>query len=383
MRRAWLDETLRTRGTLRRSTSARPCRPCKDENWRYTSLRGIDFDAFRAARGDARPARTPTVLGDLETAGELVQRGQDVVHVRLDDDAARAQGVVLSSLDDAVETHAELVDRHLGTRARPARPLHRRELGDLERRRVRVRAAGRRGRAAAARSSSRTPRRARARSGARCVVVEAGRAADAARGARPRRARATSTASLELVLGDGAEVDLRADAGAPPRDRTTSARQRAEIARDATLRLVLARPRRQARQGAPWSRASAARARPCASTGLYALDERQHLDLDTSQEHAAPNATSDLAYKGALRGHARSVWRGIIKVDEGAQGTDAFQENRNLLLSRPRARRLDPRPPDPRQRRALHARGDGRPGRLASCSSSSWRAGFARARPSR
>ena len=111
------------------------------------------------------------------------------------------------------------------------------------------------------------------------------------------------------------------------------------------------------------------------ATGLYALGERQHLDLDTSQEHAAPNAISDLAYKGALRGHARSVWRGIIKVDKGAQGTDAFQENRNLLLSRPRARRLDPRPPDPRQRRALHARGDGQPGRLASCSSSSWRAG--------
>ena len=71
----------------------------------------------------------------------------------------------------------------------------------------------------------------------------------------------------------------------------------------------------------------------CRVTGLYALSGRQHLDLDTTQEHAAPYATSDLAFKGALQDRARSVWRGIIKVDEGAQKTDAFQENRNLLLS--------------------------------------------------
>ena len=87
----------------------------KDENWRYTSLRGIDFDAFATvAGGDARRRATPTVLGDLETAGELVQRGQDVVTCGSTRSCA-PQGVVLSSLDGAVETHGELVDRHLGS----------------------------------------------------------------------------------------------------------------------------------------------------------------------------------------------------------------------------------------------------------------------------
>src|SRR5439155_920169 len=69
-------------------------------------------------------------------------------------------------------------------------------------------------------------------------------------------------------------------------------------------------------------------------TGAYAGRGRQHLDFDTTQEHAAPNTTSDLAFRGVLGGRATAVWRGMIKVDPGAQGTDAFQESRNLLLSK-------------------------------------------------
>jgi Fe-S cluster assembly protein SufD len=68
-------------------------------------------------------------------------------------------------------------------------------------------------------------------------------------------------------------------------------------------------------------------------TGAYAGSGRQHLDYDTTQEHAAPNTTSDLAFRGVLAGRATAVWRGMIRVDVGAQGTDAFQESRNLLLS--------------------------------------------------
>lgn len=68
-------------------------------------------------------------------------------------------------------------------------------------------------------------------------------------------------------------------------------------------------------------------------TGAYFLDGRQELDYDTQQFHEAPNAVSDLSFRGALAGKARSVWRGMIDVAEGAQGTDAYQENRNLLLT--------------------------------------------------
>ncbi len=69
-------------------------------------------------------------------------------------------------------------------------------------------------------------------------------------------------------------------------------------------------------------------------TGAYFVDGTQHLDYDTFQEHMAPSTTSDFAFKGALRDKARAVWRGMIRVEEGAQKTNAYQENRNLLLSK-------------------------------------------------
>ncbi len=69
-------------------------------------------------------------------------------------------------------------------------------------------------------------------------------------------------------------------------------------------------------------------------TGAYAPHGRQHIDFDTTQEHGAPNTTSDLAFRGILAGRSHAVWRGVIKVDPGAQQTDAFQECRNLLLSK-------------------------------------------------
>jgi Fe-S cluster assembly protein SufD len=67
--------------------------------------------------------------------------------------------------------------------------------------------------------------------------------------------------------------------------------------------------------------------------GLYFGDGDQHFDFNTSQDHVIHNASSDLLYKGALDGHSRAVFRGLIRVHKGAQRTDAYQANRNLLLS--------------------------------------------------
>jgi Fe-S cluster assembly protein SufD len=68
-------------------------------------------------------------------------------------------------------------------------------------------------------------------------------------------------------------------------------------------------------------------------TGAYFADGSQHLDYDTFQQHHAPSTTSDFAFKGVLREQASVVWRGMIRVEEGAQKTNAYQENRNLILS--------------------------------------------------
>ncbi|HLA86972.1 MAG TPA: Fe-S cluster assembly protein SufD [Anaerolineales bacterium] len=67
-------------------------------------------------------------------------------------------------------------------------------------------------------------------------------------------------------------------------------------------------------------------------SGFYFTDGTQHLDHDTQQNHLAPHTTSDLLFKGALKGKSRSVWQGMIYVAPNAQKTDGYQANRNLVL---------------------------------------------------
>jgi Fe-S cluster assembly protein SufD len=74
---------------------------------------------------------------------------------------------------------------------------------------------------------------------------------------------------------------------------------------------------------------------PGADVKMYSLtvaEEQQEFDQRTFQTHNAPNAVSDLLYKNALLDKSRSIFSGLIKVAEGAQQTDAYQTNRNLLL---------------------------------------------------
>ena len=74
---------------------------------------------------------------------------------------------------------------------------------------------------------------------------------------------------------------------------------------------------------------------PGADVKMYSLtvaEESQEFDQRTFQTHNAGNAVSDLLYKNALLDKARTIFSGLIKVAEGAQQTDAYQTNRNLLL---------------------------------------------------
>jgi Fe-S cluster assembly protein SufD len=68
--------------------------------------------------------------------------------------------------------------------------------------------------------------------------------------------------------------------------------------------------------------------------GVMFTEGKQHLSYNTHQHHESPYCKSDLLYKAALQDRSRTVWRGMIKVDKGAQRTDAYQRNDNLMLSR-------------------------------------------------
>lgn len=67
--------------------------------------------------------------------------------------------------------------------------------------------------------------------------------------------------------------------------------------------------------------------------GVMFAEGRQQIAYHTLQYHRSPSAVSDLLYKGALQDEAKMVWRGMIKVDPGAQKTNGYQRNDNLMLS--------------------------------------------------
>lgn len=72
----------------------------------------------------------------------------------------------------------------------------------------------------------------------------------------------------------------------------------------------------------------------CLLNGLYLGSGERHVDHFTTIEHAKPEGSSREYYRGILDGRSRGVFRGRVIVRKDAQKTDAKQENRNLLLSR-------------------------------------------------
>lgn len=72
----------------------------------------------------------------------------------------------------------------------------------------------------------------------------------------------------------------------------------------------------------------------CRMSGFYFSNGEQHFDHDTQQNHLSKQTTSDLLFKGALLDNSQSVWQGMIYVAPGANGTDGYQANRNLILSK-------------------------------------------------
>ncbi|MCB0043290.1 MAG: Fe-S cluster assembly protein SufD, partial [Caldilinea sp.] len=66
--------------------------------------------------------------------------------------------------------------------------------------------------------------------------------------------------------------------------------------------------------------------------GIYFPIGHQHIDHQTLQIHRAPHCFSDLLFNGALKDKSRSVYMGVIQVFPGAQKTDAYQRNGNLIL---------------------------------------------------
>ncbi len=319
-----------------------PMPTTKLEEWRYTDLsRTLDLDALRPLRAEARtvePGELPTRLRaamdeDREASGHLVEVDGVVVRTDLVDELAE-KGVILSSLRDAVENHPDLLREHLATEAVPP------EEGKFQALNAALWTDG---------VFLHVPRGVRlelpvrvsrwlSESGAAVfsrilVVAEEGSQVSYVDEVLSDDVESQSLAhsAVEVVARQSAQVQY-VSVQRMGRGVFHMAQQRTLAGRDSTLDTL------NVNLGASISRVdlNARLLGPGANSdmlGLYFGDEDQHFDHNTSQDHVAGNTFSDLLYKGALDDEARAVFRGIIRVHEGAQQSDAYQTNRNLLLS--------------------------------------------------
>lgn len=299
--------------------------------WEFTDISSLDLAAYAPAGAGAAAAvaSADALFVGLEQPIVVTQVDAATVEVA----GELPDGVVITSLERAAAEHPELVERHLGTIVAGDDAFVARNdaafAGGLFVHVGRGVALERPVLVTVVQDSDRTALNWRS-----LIVLEDGAQAEVWEqylSAGEDRDGLFNTV-VELVVGDNA--NLRFVNGQNLSEKSwIFGSQRAEVGRDGSLDWVslgFGSARGKVRTETKLAGAGA----DGRVTGAYASHKRQHIDYDTTQEHAAPHTTSDLAFRGVLQGRSEAVWRGNIIVDPGAQQTDAFQESRNLLLSK-------------------------------------------------
>jgi Fe-S cluster assembly protein SufD len=289
--------------------------------WEFTDLTGLDLSAYEPVRGAASDAGA----SGAQAAEALFE---------LPDQGPLPEGVIVTSIAEAASQHGELLRRHLGSVVTADDVFT--MLNDSAEFRSGAFVYVPRGVVLAQPIALRSVQTGSATllHQRTLIVLEEGAQAEVWEQYLSRADELDGVFNVvtELVVSDNAHLRYVCAQGLSEKTWIFGA-QRAEVARDASLDWVAlgfgsarGRVRMETRLDGEGAGARV--------TGAYATHARQHVDFDTTQEHAAPNTTSDLAFRGVLQGRSTAVWKGNIIVDPGAQKTDAFQESRNLLLSK-------------------------------------------------
>ena len=333
----WLTDRRRDAWRIYQET---PMPRSTDEEWRRTDIRALKMNGFSAY---APPSHQGFPVEDLplemrpalghEEAGLVIHDNAAAVHSWLSRDWAE-RGVIFTDLDSAVQEYPDIVREYLLTRC--VTPAD----GKFEALHAALWGAG---------TLLYVPENVVVELPLRAIQwVDAGGAAQlghtlvvAGSGSQLTlitemhsshlSEQAFSNGGTEIFVGDGASVQL---INLQNWDGAVwhFAIQRALVGHggridwgEATLGGQLSRTRLEVRlQGAG------------SSAQLQAVilpSGKQHFAYHTLQHHMAEHTTSDLLFKGVLRDSARSLFQGLIKVDPEAQRTDAYQADRNLLLS--------------------------------------------------
>ena len=305
----------------------------QDEQWRRTDIAKLKFDQLTPySEAGSGSVESPLQLTGAH-AGRITHRNSVTVDRSLNPDVA-AQGVIFTDLDSAVREHPDLVRQYFMTEAVPAR------YDKFSALNAALWSAG---------TFLYVPRNVDValplqtfytltEGGAglfthTLIVVEEGaRVSFIEEYASPAIERQSLNAGVvELFVKQAAEltyVTLQDWMG----EVIDVSTQRALVERDARLNwLVIGMGNGMTKANLEASLQGAG-----ASTQMLGIlwgYGDQATNYHTVQDHVAPNTTSDLLYKGALTDAAKSVFSGRIRVVKGAHGTDAYQANRNLLLS--------------------------------------------------
>jgi Fe-S cluster assembly protein SufD len=308
-----------------------PSPTMRDELWRYTQLERFSLDGLELAgtpSGIEVSERIRMRMTDSDAEGFLVHKGGKVIHR---DSRVSEEGVIFTDLRTALREHEDLVREHLygAVNAKQGKftALNAAfwENGTFVYvpRNVEV---------ALPLGAFTTADAGGLANGRTLVVVDVNASLTYLDEytSEPLGERLFFNGATELVLKDGARlryVSLQNWS----REVTHVNRMRAHLGRDSRLESLsvslgadAARAEVDSRLEGPGSDSE--------MLGLYFADRGQHFNQYTLQHHATDHARSDLLFKGALRDASTAVYSGVIKVDEGAQKTDAYQTNRNLLL---------------------------------------------------
>ncbi len=324
-----------------------PMPTISDELWRRTDISTLKLDRLQPVLERAPQAKSLDELpeglkhlldiGDAEAAGYVAQYDASNMFTWLRDDL-REQGVIFTDLETAVREHANILRDYLMTQAVP--PTY----GKFEALHaalwsggtflyvpagVKVELPFRAGIWQQSAHAGLFPHT--------LIIADAGSEVTyiESYGSETQREQAMSDHAVELFLKDGATLTFVTiqDWG---RHVYSLGAQKAMLERDATLHWIIGtlgskvtKTHHEVWMMGPGSQANV--------HGFYFADSNQHLDHHTQQEHWSGHTTTDLLFKGVLQDKARTIYQGLIHVHKNAQRSDAYQANRNLVLS-PKAR---------------------------------------------
>ena len=311
-----------------------PAPAAKDEKWRFSNVRALALDAFRYPGAVSDPAAlTARSTGLGESAARFVFGNNRLLSATAPAADLVKAGLVIMTLEEAATKHADLVQKHfmaqeakLGSakyaalhRSGPVNGVFVRVPKNLE-----VAQPIEIFHWVEGENSAVFPHTlVVCERNSKATVVDCFRSADGA--------PAFACGVNDLVVEEGAKLNYVSVQQWSP-SSVAFHLNATIVGRDAACLGMQVNLGGKFIRNENYSRMVAEGARSDMLSVNIASDE-QMIDQRTFQDHAKPNATSDLLYQNALTGKGRTVFSGVIRVEPGAHKTDAYQKVRNIVLS--------------------------------------------------